>query len=324
MTLPQSRRLDFSEIPILNVGSLVAGRYEQTLINALDRACSDVGFFYVCNHGVDHSLVEAVYRDAQTFFCAPMNEKMEVVIDTRIRGYYPANRSYSAEHLIEGENRAGISHKEGFWIAHERPRSDHALLHGPNQWPASHSALKQSMMAYFAAVETFANQLLRGFALALGLESSQLDSLFQTPMTSLLINHYPPQANPTADNDIGLVPHADAGGFTILWQDDNGGLEIQNKNGEWVGAPPIENTFVINIGNVMQMWTNGRFSSTPHRVINRGRRDRYSIPLFVNPSYDTDVKPLIDLEHGNTSSFIYGPYQRDVWRQTFPIANIPD
>jgi len=87
-----------------------------------------------------------------------------------------------------------------------------------------------------------------------------------------------------ADNDIGVVPHSDSGGFTILWQDDNGGLEVQSKSGEWVGAPPIDDTFIVNLGNIMQIWTNGRFSSTPHRVINRAGRDRYSIPSSSIPT----------------------------------------
>ena len=124
--------------------------------------------------------------------------------------------------------------------------------------------------------------------------------------------------------NIGLVPHADAGSFTILWQNDSGGLEIQNKSGEWVGAPPIDETFVINIGNVLQTWTNGRFSSTPHRVINRSNRDRYSVPLFVNPSYDIEVRPLVDVDRNHSTAFNYGTYQRDVWRQTFPIAEVPN
>ena len=252
-----------------------------------------------------------------------MPGKMKIVIDTRIRGYYPPNRSYSAGNLIEGEDRAGTSHKEGFWIGHERPVCNDALLHGPNQWPVDYSDLRQSMMKYFHAVEELAGVLLRGFALALKLDEQCFDSLFLKPMTSLLLNHYPPQDNTTTHNDIGLVPHADAGGFTILWQDDSGGLEIQNKKGEWVVAPPMEGTFVINIGNVMQTWTNGRFSSTPHRVINRSNRDRYSIPLFVNPSYDVTVKPLVDIDRKHSGAFNYGAYQRDVWRQTFPIAEIP-
>ena len=93
----------------------------------------------------------------------------------------------------------------------------------------------------------------------------------------LKLNHYPPQENPTEVGNIGVVPHTDSGGFTILWQDDNVGLEIQSKSGEWVLAPPIAETFVINIGNTMKIWMDGEFSSTPHRVINRSGVNRYSI-----------------------------------------------
>ena len=306
------------------VAALNTNNHDSSLINDLYRACADVGFLYVRNHGVPLTLVESLRHSARAFFSAPIAEKMKVVLSPRIRGYYPENRSYSAEHLIEDEDRAGTSHKEGFWVGHERPLSSEALLHGPNQWPVNHPELKQSMLKYFDAVENLADVLLRGFALSLGLDEQCFDSLFERPMTSLLINHYPPQENPTAYNDIGLVPHADAGGFTILWQDDNGGLEIQNKNDEWVGAPPIDGTFVINIGNVMQTWTNGRFSSTPHRVIDRSNRDRYSVPLFANPSYDIEVRPLIDVDCNHSTAFNYGTYQRDVWRQTFPIAEVPN
>jgi isopenicillin N synthase-like dioxygenase len=119
------------------------------------------------------------------------------------------------------------------------------------------------------------------------------------------------------------VPHSDSGGFTILWQDDNGGLEVQSKRGEWVGAPPIADTFVINLGNVMQIWTNGRFSSTPHRVINRFGRDRYSVPLFVNPDSGVRIAPLIGPATPDVVPFRYGDYQRDEWRRIFPVAKIP-
>tara|TARA_Y100000588_G_C14094558_1_gene856011 strand:- start:200 stop:1174 length:975 start_codon:yes stop_codon:yes gene_type:complete len=324
MSLPPSRRLDFSEVPILDIGPLISRNYETSLINDLYKACANIGFFYIQNHNVPASLISSLKSATETFFSSPIDEKMCLGIDQRIRGYYAENRSHSVENLIKGEDRGGLSHKEGFWVGHERPLCSKALLHGPNQWPINHPELKHYMLEYFEATEELANVLLRGFALALELDECVFDSFFQKPMTSLLLNHFPPQENPTVYDEIGLVPHSDAGGFTILWQDNIGGLEIQNRSGEWVSAPPIDNTFVINIGNVMQMWTHGRFSSTPHRVINRGTRDRYSIPLFVNPSYDVEVKPLVDIETRYSDTFTFGPYQRDVWRQTFPTAKIPN
>ena len=178
------------------------------------------------------------------------------------------------------------------------------------------------MLAYFDAIEALSRALQRGFALALGLDGDFFAPFFDASLTRLKLNHYPPQDAPKDDRNIGVVPHSDSGAFTILWQDDNGGLEIQSKSGDWVGAPPIPGTFVINIGNLMQSWTNGHFSSTPHRVINRGGRDRYSVPLFVNPNHSATIKPLIGENDGSFEPFTYGDYQRASWRRSFPVAKI--
>ena len=137
----------------------------------------------------------------------------------------------------------------------------------------------------------------------------------------LKINHYPPQHNPTTVSNIGVVPHSDEGGFTILWQDSTGGLEVESKGGEWVVAPPIEETFVINLGDAMQIWTNGEFSSTPHRVINRSGVDRYSIPFFVSPRWDVPVKPLLgSVTTPGSFEETFEQYQSKHHRRIFPVA----
>ena len=320
MAIPLSRRLDFAEIPVIDLAPLIDGDAARAarMVDALGRACADIGFIYVRNHGVPRAVVARLAAEAREFFARPMDEKMRVVLDQRMRGYLPLNyRSY------EGEARAGTSHQEGFWVGHELPLDPADPLKGPNQWPAGQPALRAAMLDYFAAAERLSRVLQRGFALALGLAPDFFEALFRAPNSRLKLNHYPPQDAPEADNDIGVVPHSDSGGFTILWQDDNGGLEVQSKSGEWVGAPPIPDTFVINLGNVMQIWTNGRFSSTPHRVINRFGRDRYSIPLFVNPDSTARIAPLIGGSASDVAPFRYGDYQRDEWRRIFPVAKIP-
>ena len=182
---------------------------------------------------------------------------------------------------------------------------------------------KPAMIDYFEQVETLSHKLLSLFSTALELPPNFLNGFFNNPTSRLKINHYPPQDNPENVNNIGVVPHSDSGCFTILWQDQNGGLEIQNKSGDWVVAPPVEDSFVVNIGNILQYWSNGLFSSTPHRVINRNGRDRYSIPLFVNPDFETMIEPLVDSGHPSFEPFHYGQYQVDLWRNTFPVASIP-
>jgi isopenicillin N synthase-like dioxygenase len=116
---------------------------------------------------------------------------------------------------------------------------------------------------------------------------------------------------------LGVGGHTDFSAFTILWQDDLGGLEVLNKSGEWVGVPPIEDTFVINIGDLMQVWTNGRFSSTEHRVINRYGKDRNSIAFFVDPVYSTKVEPLVD-RSGNYEPVVSGDHIYAQFRRIYP------
>lgn len=320
MAIPLSRRLDFAEIPVIDIGPLVVGDAQRmpATVAALDRACRDVGFLYIANHGVPPATIDRLVAQAKLFFALPLDAKMALALDARMRGYIPLKyRSY------EGEARAGTSHQEALWVGHERPASAAHYFDGPNHWPAALPGLKPAMLAYFDAVDRVSLALMRGFGAALGLGLDFFAELFRHPTSRLKLNHYPPQDNPDNVNDIGVVPHADSGGFTILWQDDHGGLEVESKSGEWVGAPPVPGSFVVNIGNLMQIWSNGRYSSTPHRVINRAGADRYSIPLFVNPGDAAPITPLVDLKARDPVPILYGAYQKAEWRRIFPAAKIP-
>jgi isopenicillin N synthase-like dioxygenase len=129
--------------------------------------------------------------------------------------------------------------------------------------------------------------------MALDLKEGALKPYFGKDMNSLRILHYPPLPPEDDGVHLGARAHTDTNAFTILAQDNNGGLEIRNRDNEWVAVPPIENTFVVNVGEVLKVWTDGIFSSTLHRVINRSGRERYSIPFFMYPSYDALIQPLM-------------------------------
>lgn len=319
MAIPVSRRLDFSEIPVIDLAELVAGNDDQATIEALGAACRDVGFVYVKNHGVSQHLIDDLIDASHEFFARPMNEKKKVVIDQRMRGYLPLR--YSS---YEGEDNAAVSNQEGYWMGPDRPLNPQNRLDGPNVWPENGGVLRNAMEAYHEAANALSEVLARAFSLALGQEADFLPNLLN-PVTQLLkVNHYPPQDNPTTVSDIGVVPHSDEGSFTILWQDDNGGLEIESKSGEWVQAPPIPGTFVVNLGNMMQIWSNGEFSSTPHRVINRSGVDRYSIPLFSYARSDALITPLLNSAVQDPDADSCEVYQLKAWRRIFPIANIPE
>jgi isopenicillin N synthase-like dioxygenase len=174
------------------------------------------------------------------------------------------------------------------------------------------------MLGYYAAMEALAFRMLPGMAMALGLPASSFATPYVDPMLILKLNHYPPQQITSETEMIGVGGHCDGSGFTILWQDDLGGLEIKNKSGEWIGVPPIDGTFVINIGNILQRWSNGRFSSTEHRVINRYGKDRYSIAFFADPNYHTAIRPIVDQTSSDEPPFICGEYIHKNYQRIYP------
>ncbi len=313
MPMPPSRRLDFSEVPVVDVGPLLSGDEARfpAVVEAIGRACGDVGFMYVKNHGVPAAATAAVAAASARFFSLPPEEKMAVRIENsgQFRGFMPLR--------YKGQGIEGKNLQEGFVIGHERPLGGHEL-NGPNQWPAPVPELRLAMTALFDAWEGLSRALLPGFAVALGLPRDHFAKEFTDPTLVMKLNHYPPQDAPPDAEIIGVRSHTDYGAFTILWQDDNGGLEIRNKSGEWVVVPPIPDTYVINIGDMMQVWSNGRFSSTAHRVINRSGNERYSIPMFVQPNYETMIEPLVDKENGSFTGYVSGDAQLADHRRIWP------
>lgn len=319
MAITAARQVDFSEIPQLDIGPLVAGRDDPALISTLADACTTSGFFYVRGHGVDGRHIDEMRRAAERFFAEPAEVKARVQLNARMQGYLPLDYASSTDEIDEAK-----SHQEGFWVGYERPEDAQRPFDGPNLWPQGHDDLRETMMAYQTAIEPLSRALLHGFALAAGMPPERLADWFRSPITRLKLNHYPPQDTPSSVKHIGVVPHSDSDAFTVLWQDEGDGLEIRNIAGEWIRAPSIPGTFVINIGNIMQMWTGGRFASTPHRVINAGGRDRYSIPVFVYPDHEVRIGPLGPDGKPPEDALTCAQYLRASWRRSFPIAGIPE
>ncbi|HEY0296088.1 MAG TPA: 2OG-Fe(II) oxygenase family protein [Bordetella sp.] len=311
MLLPQSRTMDFSEVPVIDIGPLLEGVRMDATIEAIGAACSNVGFLYVKNHGIAQPVIDAMVLQMRRFFALPESRKMESSMEksTQFRGFLP---------MKSGGKKVAINHREGYIMREDRPLDPAYPLDGPNVWPPDMPAFRDAMMAYFKEAEHLSRCLLQGFSLALGLPAGQLAGMFTHPTTQLKLNYYPAQDRPEKEDEIGIVAHADSGAFTILWQDDVGGLETVNGNGEWVVVPPIPGTFVINIGDILQIWSNGRFSSTPHRVINRYGTDRFSVPLFVHPDPDTLVRPLIGAVAPDYVPFVSGEYQEGVYDRLYP------
>jgi isopenicillin N synthase-like dioxygenase len=320
MIMPAARILDFSEVPVIDIRSLVRGerQHEARTIDAIARACQDVGFMYVQNHDVPGPVLNRLVEQAKLFFALPTPEKDSVAVadSPQFRGYLPLE--YTGNEGEKGKNL-----QEGFMIMHEQPLGGFPM-HGPNQWPKALPSLRAAMSDYFVVMEKLASPLMHGLAMALGHKRDFFDDFHRNTMSVLKLNHYPPQEIMDETEIIGVGGHCDGGTFTILWQDSLGGLEVRNKSGNWVGVPPMDGTFVINIANLLQRWTNGRFSSTEHRVINRYGKDRYSIAFFVYPAHSAVVRPVVDESRGEFEPVVCGEDMLTYFRRVYPQRNSAD
>ena len=284
-------RLPLSEIPIIDIHALRGADAgdRREVAERLGRACEEVGFFYVRGHGVPDDLIDAVFGAAREFFSLPTEAKKRILATRdHYRGYVEMlARTY-------GKNNHG-DYSEAFKIQLELAPDDRDVvagkpLHQLNKWPEALPGFRSMLLRYFEAMHQLQARLLRAFASSLDISEDFFQSKFTKPLTQLTLLHYPPQPASRPEDEFGLRPHTDTSAITILAQDGTGGLEVYHRAGGWIAAPPVPGTFLVNIGDMMQRWTNDRFVSTPHRVINRTGKARYSIPFFANPDYDAVVE----------------------------------
>ncbi len=258
------------------------------------RAYADVGFAYLEGHGIDQRLVDGAFEASRRFHALPLAEKLALQVNAFHRGYMPFAESKIVSSSIQKATKPNLS--ESLMVMHEADPDDPGRrrdpLAGPNQWPRL-PGFREAITAYEEALQDLARRLLSVFEAALGVESGALRGLFAHPTTFLRLLHYPPQDPTGPDDEFGSNPHTDYGFLTILAQDENGGLQVRAPDRQtWLDAPPRAGAFVLNVGDIGERWSNGVLRSTPHRVLNRTGRDRYSIPYFFDPAADAVVSPL--------------------------------
>lgn len=278
----------FKHLPIVDVGPLynsdpVARR---AAAESLGSAARESGFFYVRGHQVPELLIKQLVLRTRAFFALPFETKMQ---------WYIGNSKHHKGYVPEGEEVFGggtKDRKEAFDLGCDLPEDDpdslaetHAL--GPNVWPDV-EGFREDVNAYYRSAMAFGHVLFGGFALSLGLEENFFEPFLAKPPSQLRLLHYP--YNPDNVDAPGIGAHTDYECFTILLPTAPG-LEVLNGAGEWIDAPPIENAFVVNMGDMMEIWTNGAYVATAHRV-RRVREERYSFPLFCTCDYHTVVEPL--------------------------------
>jgi isopenicillin N synthase-like dioxygenase len=283
-----SRATSFTSIPVVDVSALrstgAAGLDE--VAAEIGKAAREVGFFYIAGAGVGEDLFERLLRVTKQFFALPLEEKMRSYIGLSRchRGYVPIGE--------EGLGDEKPDLKEAFDTALDLPADDPDYLAGnpmlgPNVWPEI-PGFADAVTAYYHAVLDVGQLLLRSFSVALGEDPDRFARHATKTPSQLRLIHYP--YNPDAEDRQGVGAHTDYECFTLL-KPTAAGLEVLNGAGDWINAPPIPGTLVVNIGDMLELWTNGEFIATTHRVRNVPE-ERYSFPLFFNVDYHTVVEPL--------------------------------
>lgn len=273
-------------IPVVDIGQLVRGENCPHTLNALRRANEEAGFVYVRNHGISSRVIRDARASAMAFFISSQTAKSEFTVSRHHRGWLATGGARMADD-------APVDLKESFvWGAQSdvvRMPTDHSLR-GPNQWPDRQIAsFSEHATQWFECAQRLARHLLRGFALSLNVDGNFFLNCSDRPLSRASYVYYPRQSTPISGDQFGVGPHTDFGVLTVLSQDGVGGLQVENANGEWIDAPPVDDTLIVNVGDLLHRWTSGVFRSARHRVICPSGTDRLSLVLAYDPNPETVI-----------------------------------
>ncbi|KAK9165301.1 hypothetical protein Scep_000492 [Stephania cephalantha] len=288
----------------------------EVLVGQIGDACRDWGFFQVINHGIPTDLLHGIQTSAKKFFDLPLEEKRKVSRDeVNPLGYYDTEHTKNVrdwkevfDFTVKDPTFNPASHELGY----------DELQELRNQWPQYPPELREICEEYAGEMEKLSYKLLELIALSLGLPAERFSDYFENDTSFVRLNHYPPCPSP--ELALGVGRHKDSGALTVLSQDDVGGLEVRRKDGEWTKVKPIPDSYIINVGDIIQVWSNGRYKSIEHRVKANSARERFSIPFFFNPAHHVMVKPMEELIDEQSPA----KYREYNWGKFFKTRKLSD
>lgn len=294
-------------VPVIDVAPFLNGSAsdKNAVAKAIDQACRDIGFLVISGHGVANSLLADVHRTSREFFDLSLDEKMKVArpAPTVSRGYVPVEGE-SVGRSRDSEDYSGDLN-ESFMIGPvDLPDPDYAFAEdagahfAPNLWPSVPTELQAIYIKYYESMGHLATSLMSMFAIALDLDENYFASMVDRHISRLRVRNYPAPSTQPKPGQLRAGAHSDYGSLTILATEDRpGGLQVCNAAGEWVDVPIVAGCYIVNIGDLMARWTNDRWVSTLHRVVNPDdnhwdQSRRQSIVFFHNPNYDAEIRCL--------------------------------
>jgi isopenicillin N synthase-like dioxygenase len=304
----------------------------------LDEVCRTVGFFQITGHGIDDGVAERAWTAATRFFDLPLGDKLSV---TRPAADYPYGYIPVAGESLS-QSMASIAPpdlKEVFNIGpvtapvHEMTDPDEAFVYSPNLWPQALPELREAWTAYYAAMRDLGSRLMSLFARGLGLPPGFFDGKIDQHPDALRAINYPERDDLPLPGQLRAGAHTDYGTLTILRQDAVGGLEVLDLNGNWACVESVPGAFVINIGDLMARWTNDKWHSTLHRVVDppgeapdqvrTGRARRQSMPYFQNANWSAEIACLPTCvapgEAPRYAPVLAGPHLMDKFRKSVKV-----
>ena len=292
---PDVIRLAPEDVHVVDFGGIYSPNLEdrKAVGRAFREAFTGPGYLVLVNHQFPVSVIKRARAAMEKFFTLPVDEKMKChYLDwPNHRGYVPI-KGINADHSLKGGDMS-----EAIEMAHDLPPDDPDHLrgirfYGPNNWPENPPDFRWALGTYFDCQLELGRRIMRAFEYALETEEGFFTSKYTKPLSRTRVCYYPPQGDGDIDiAHIGIGAHTDYECFTTVWQDAEG-LQMLGADGAWRMVPPMENAFAVNLGDLMQMWTNDLFKSTLHRVINTSGHDRYSLVQFFGVDYDVMVNGL--------------------------------
>lgn len=321
-----------SDIPTIDLSPALDGSDSglAKVARHLDEVYSEVGFGQAVGHGIEPGLIDDLFEASKRFHALPVEDKAAIAVNDAHRGFIAMATSTIVTSSVEKVRRPNQS--ESFLVMHDQP-ADHPdrlaglPLAGPNQWPASAPEIREPIERYVTAMRALGQRMAQVVAVALGAPADTFDAAFAEPVTFLRLLWYPPQPPQSPDDLYGAAPHTDYGFLTFLAQHRLPGLQVRRADGTWIDVPVADDAFVLNSADILRRWSNGRWVSTPHRVINRTGEERYSAPFFFDPHMTTMVEPLASCvaagEQPRFEPVAYGDYLMDRLRANYTQHSEP-
>lgn len=288
-------------VPVIDLSARDGAHGRSVLAEAIGKACENSGFFTIVGHGVPRALVDRMYATTNAFFALSDAAKDSVASRPGISGFRRSGGTTAQS--LDQKTPPDLCEAFGVHVTGELSEPERAKLGDywaswklANVWPNEPAEFEETWHEYMSVMAQLSGDLLHLFALALELDEDFFDDKFDNHVSSLTANYYYPQLESPLPGQMRRGPHTDFGALTVLYQEDNlGGLQVRLRSGDWRDVPAIPGSFVVNIGDLMALWTGGRWVSTLHRVVNPERgttSSRLSIPFFYQPNHDASIEPM--------------------------------